>query len=192
MKLKIVLVFALFLSILSFQNCGQDLSVLSDDSDPSPVVKRDSSSGLDTNVKENKAAEIVSARYWRGGWFPAPNTPNWSHDMDFIFNDDSTITVKSKTTDQFCFKSDIVLDQEQRQKWEIVYSSLEVKPLDDGTPMMADGGVEVLILVFSDKSTKTIHLAHWDAGPGDLVASNGDNMIEFLQRIDSEMPHGCQ
>ena len=193
MTLKLSLFFGVCFTILFFQNCGQDLSVLSHNS--SSAKGPASNSDLDTNKsdeKKIKESEIVSARYWRGGWFGAPNTPNWSHDMDFIFNEDSTITVKSKTIDSLCFKTEIILDRDQRKKWEILYAALAVNPIPNDGPMMADGGAEVLILVFSDKSTTTIHLAPLDAGPGDLLASNGEDMIAHLRGIDKEMPMGCQ
>lgn len=132
---------------------------------------------------------IVSAKYFKGGWFsPAPN---WSHDMtiDFLQYTNGAYKVSAKDTDPLCFKSGSLTVADAQQMIGL-YSQM-ILYVSTG-PKLADAGVEYIeIKTQSGKITK-YHLQNTEVPAGEVYVSNPEAMSDFLQDLEASLAIACQ
>lgn len=132
---------------------------------------------------------IVSAKYFRGGWFSPP--PNWSHDMtiDFLQYNNGSYKVSAKHADSLCFKSGGLTVAEAQQ---LITLYTQMILFASTGPKVADAGVEYLeVKTQSGKLTK-YHLQNTEVPAGELYVSNPEAMRDFLQDLEGSLATACQ
>ena len=83
LKNKSIFLLVLFFTavIIFFQNCSQNLLASKSTITTSPVAVNDSEEDKKDVVQKSFFEDYDEISYYRGGWFGAPDTPNWSHDF---------------------------------------------------------------------------------------------------------------
>ncbi|MBY0315260.1 MAG: hypothetical protein K2Q26_07060 [Bdellovibrionales bacterium] len=112
-------------------------------------------------------------RFFRGGWYGLPNTPNWSHDYVLDLN---TRVLKSKVNTPNCSKSR-TLSQNDVAGIKAIISSGNISKKQPSEPQMADGAYEYIEFYESSaqvsssgaKQIPVVHLIRDMAGIGDLA-----------------------
>ncbi len=131
-----------------------------------------------------------SFRFFYGGWYPRPGTPNWSDDMTFVFKSNS-ITVDSKTTDELCIKPTYTLEDEDRVILLNFIKDLKVVVAKDIVPL-PDAGSKTIVFKMIDGTESTVYLKEAGARNGDNLATNGAEIADFLQNLNKKIPIACQ
>ena len=167
----------LIFAFLFLAACGSSVTM--------PIAKCYDCTG---NVTPNQES-FVSLHYYRGGFFPPPGAPNWSHDLRIDFETSGGARVNARLEDQLCFKTGALSPAEAAQ----VQDLLKVLASKKSTgPIMADGGVEWIELTSRNGSKTKYHLMDGEVPVGELILVNGAPLSTVLKDIDSRLAIGCQ
>lgn len=135
----------------------------------------------------NKTAS--SARYYKGGFFPPPNQPNWSHDMTVDFTQ-TNYPITGKHTDSLCGKSGNLSLADTAQLFDLVENVVLQK---SNGPLTADAGVEWVEITSTDGSKVKIHLMSTEVPQGEFYAVQGAAPLSnFLKQIEAGLAVFCQ
>lgn len=173
---------------LFFQNCGVGSFTASSLEDTS--IKSSVDSGKGDDSKQAEKADFSSFQFFYGGWYPAPNKPNWSDDINFTLKD-GILTANSKTSDELCTKPTYTVDDADRKVILDMIAGLTVVVAKD-IPPVADAGVKTIRLKLNNGYEKLIHLDASGARNGDNLATNGAELGNFLQNLNKKIPLACK
>lgn len=187
MKSKILAALVLGVLTIAFQNCER-----------SPFIAYEGK--IDSLVKQNEVEhnrydyKLVSAKYFRGGWFGPADVPNWSHDVT-IEEKNGVLTVSAKATDALCGKVSQTLSEAQIAELQKLISELEVKEVPADAPLMVDGGTRQITLKYEGEGgelkEQTILLTEAFETTG-LYAANGDSLAAYIESLDNSLAMYCQ
>lgn len=174
---------------LFFQNCG----VGSFSASSIEEIQNQSTSTNTTNDDDSKQADKVefsSFQFYYGGWYPAPNKPNWSDDINFTLKD-GVLTADSKTSDVLCTKPKYTVEEADRKAILDLIAGLKVVVAKD-LPPIADAGSKTIRLKLNNGYEKLIYLQEAGASNGDNVATNGSELGNYLQNLNKKIPLACK
>lgn len=196
MKIQQSLILIAFLSgILFFQNCSNKIFVSENENDGASVdgapVNPVSIDPLPPSEEPKEKLAIASLKYFRGGWFGP--FPNWAFDMELLYMKNGTIKVysKDKSESKLCEKMPLTLTVQQKEEFEKLANELVFEEVSSQGPFMADGGVHQITINFLNGQTQTASLAARANRPVELMARNGNALVQFLQQLDTEFVSAC-
>ncbi|NUN04325.1 MAG: hypothetical protein HUU57_01070 [Bdellovibrio sp.] len=184
-----VIVSAVAIISVFFQNCGVGSFTAS-----SVEGVGSKSSVVDTTTDDDSTpsekSDFSSFQFFYGGWYPAPNQPNWSDDINFTLKD-GVLTADSKTSDELCTKPTYTVSDADRKAILELIAGLTLVVAKD-IPPIADVGAKTIRLKLNNGSEKLIHLQATGAQNGDNVATNGAELGNFLQELNKKIPLACK
>lgn len=154
---------------------------------------------LNGNVAEETSTPVATSheepsfssfRFFHGGWYSRPGTPNWSDDMTFVIKNNS-ITVNSKIADELCFKPTYTLGEDDRLRLLTLITDLKVVVAKDIVPL-PDAGTKSIVFKMVDGTESTVHLIESSARNGDNIATNGSELADLMQELNKKIPMACQ
>ena len=138
----------------------------------------------------NSAPTIASIHYFKGGYYSAPEMPNWTHDMTITVSGSGAGAMAGKDYDALCFRAGYLASQDLNELLAGI-QALQITRLREGA-IIADAGVEYIELIYSNGQIRKIHLLALEYEIGEEVASNGLALAERLRSIGSNLSIGCR
>jgi hypothetical protein len=137
----------------------------------------------------NSPAALASIHFFRGGYYPAPGSPNWSHDLEIAVSGNSAGAVRGEDYDSSCFRVGLLNSQELNQLLAGI-QTLQIKRATQDSGIV-DIGVEYIELIYNSGQTRKIHLMPYEYRAGEELAANGSALAERLRSIGDNLNVGC-
>jgi|GEM_PF-4275585 len=172
MKLKLGTL--LLLSALTFLACGK---------------KDNKTNGAAPEVTK-ESETVATFKYYKGGFLPLPNQPDWSNDMTITFTT-SGFFIEGKHPDALCSRH-ATFTQEQAAELMNLVSQLVVSVKAPGGPIVADAGIEYVEITTNQGRRSKYHLMNMEVPVGEMFATNPTNLHNYLQALEASLPTACQ
>lgn len=133
---------------------------------------------------------VASFKYYKGGFYPPPNSPNWSNDMIITFTT-TGFSIEGRHPDALCGRSGPYTEAQAKVLFDLV-SALIVSVKAPGGPQTADAGVEYIEITSSQGVVKKYHLMNMEVPVGEMFAVNPQNIRTYLQDLEAGLATFCQ
>jgi hypothetical protein len=134
---------------------------------------------------------IKTVRYFKGGFFPPPDQPAWSDDLEIQFDSNGTANIHGRHFDKFCFKWGGLSAAQTSDLIERI-NELQVSVQTVGMSRTIDAGVEYIEIKLANSEVKKIHLLQLDLHVGENLASNGSDLAIHLRKISDQLSTNCK
>jgi hypothetical protein len=152
--------------------------------------KDDKTNGnVPTDVTQ-QSETVATFKYYKGGFYPPPNQPNWSHDMTITFTT-SGFFIDARQTDPLCSSSGTFSQAQATELFDLV-SKLVVSVKAPGGPQVADAGVEYVEITLQNGQVRKYHLLNMEVPVGELFAVNPTDLRNYLLNLEASLPVACQ
>jgi len=134
---------------------------------------------------------MVSASYYRGGWFTPPGQPNYSHDLtiDFTSYSNNGFEVDAEVTNPNCTRTGR-LSVNQANEMAALISQLQL--LQNNTAPVPDAGQEYVEIELKSGKTSRYYLQLTGTPAGKLYAINPQSVRSFMQALDTTLVQTCR
>jgi hypothetical protein len=152
--------------------------------------KDDKTNGnVPTDVTQ-QSETVATFKYYKGGFFPPPNQPNWSNDMTITFTT-SGFFIDARDPDPLSARAGTFSQSQAAELFNLV-SQLIVSVKAPGGPQVADAGVEYVEITLQNGQVKKYHLMNMEVPVGELFAVNPADLHNYLQALEASLPTVCQ
>jgi len=142
----------------------------------------------DTGTQSSKT--VSTFKYYKGGFYPPPDLPPWSHDMIIKFTT-SGFFIEAKHPDPLCGKAGEFSQAEAIELFALV-SNLIVAVKAPGGPIAVDAGVEFIEITLQDGTKSKYHLMNMEVPVGEMFAVNPTELSNYLKDLEASLPVVCQ
>lgn len=155
------------------------------------ACKKAQSNAPASDAGATQQSETVSTfRYYKGGYFPPPNQPNWSNDMTITFTSNG-FSIVGKHSDPLCTRRGTFSEPQAAALFNYVaHLLLAQKTIND--PMGVDGGVEYIEITTVDGRVRKYNLMSLEIQPGEYYATNPSELHSYLQNLEASLTTSCQ
>ena len=155
------------------------------------ACKKGQSNSGTVNANAAQQGEVVSTfHYYKGGFFPPPNQPNWSNDMTITFTT-SGFSITGRHSDPLCSKHGTFSEPQAAALFNYVSHLLLAQKMPTD-PMGADAGVEYIEITTVDGRVRKYHLMSIEIAVGEYYATNPTELHNYLQTLEASLVTACQ